>query len=50
VKELLNIPQQFKVVAMTPLGYPSSADLNHPIEDGRRKPEAEIFSMNRYGS
>ena len=50
VKGLLNIPEQLKVVAMTPLGYPSSADLNHPIEGGRRKPEEEIFSTNRYSN
>jgi nitroreductase len=48
VKGLLNIPEQVKVVAMTPLGYPSSADLNHPIEEGRRKAESEVFSLNRY--
>ena len=48
VKQLLGVPQQVKVVAMTPLGYPASADLNHPLEEGRRKPAAEIFSLNRY--
>jgi nitroreductase len=48
VKGLLSIPEQAKVVAMTPLGYPSSADLNRPMEDGRRKPECEIFSTDRY--
>jgi nitroreductase len=50
MKGLLNIPEQVKVVAMTPLGYPSSADLNHPMEDGRRKPPTEIFSVDRYAS
>ena len=49
VKSLLGIPKEVKVVAMTPLGYPSSADLNRPMEDGRRKGESEIFSVNRYG-
>jgi len=49
VKGLLGIPKEVKVVAMTPLGYPSSADLNRPMEDGRRKGESEIFSLNRYG-
>jgi len=34
---------------MTPLGYPSSADLNRPMEDDRRKGESDIFSVNRYG-
>jgi nitroreductase len=49
VKGLLNIPEPVKVVALTPLGYPASADLNHPIEQNRRKGEAEIFSTDRYG-
>jgi len=49
VKALLGVPEQCKVVAMTPLGYPSSAELNHPIEPGRRKEEAEVFSTDRYG-
>ena len=48
VKSLLKIPEEVKVVAMTPLGYPTSSDLNRPIEDGRRKGEPEIFSVNRY--
>ena len=48
VKGLLGIPEQVKVVAMTPLGYPSSPDLIHPMEEGRRKGEAEVFSLNRY--
>jgi nitroreductase len=48
VKGLLGIPKEVKVVAMTPLGYPSSPDLNRPMEEGRRKGEAEVFSLNRY--
>ncbi len=48
VKSLLNVPASFKVVAMTPLGYPASADLNHPVEEGRRKAVSEIFSSDRY--
>jgi nitroreductase len=48
VKVLLGIPEEAKVVAMTPLGYPSSDDLNHPIDPGRRKSDEEIFSVDRY--
>ena len=48
VKRLLGVPRAVKVVAMTPLGYPASADLNRPLEDGQRKPVAEIFSTDRY--
>ena len=43
-----DIPEQVKVVAMTPLGYPSWADLIHPAHEGERKGEAEIFSVDLY--
>ncbi len=49
VKELLGVPPNVKVVAMTPLGYPASPDLNAPVEEGRRKRPEEIFSINRFG-
>jgi nitroreductase len=49
VKELLGVPKDVRVVALTPLGYPSSPDLNYPITDDRRKHASEIFSTNRYG-
>jgi nitroreductase len=48
VKQLLGIPRNVKVVAMTPLGYPSSPDLNHPLKEGQRKSENEVFSVDRY--
>ncbi len=48
VKQLLGIPPAVKVVAMTPLGYPASTDLNRPLEENKRKPAAEIFSADRY--
>jgi nitroreductase len=48
VKRLLAVPPQAKVVAMTPLGYPVSPDLNHPLDDNQRKPAAEIFSQDKY--
>ncbi len=47
-KALLRVPDEVKIVAMTPLGYPSKADLNYPVEEHRRKPEAEIFSTDYY--
>lgn len=48
VKALLDIPKSVKVVAMTPLGYPSSPELHHPAAPDRRKSEGEIFSLDRY--
>lgn len=50
VKDLVGVPADVKVVAMTPLGYPASADLNRPLDEAKRKPEAEIFSTDRYGA
>lgn len=47
-KVLLRVPDEVKIVAMTPLGYPSKADLNYPVEESRRKPEADIFSTDYY--
>ncbi len=48
VKKLLGVPKAAKVVALTPLGYPASADLNHPCEEARRKKPAELFSTDSY--
>lgn len=48
VKRLLHVPAAVKVVAMTPLGYPASADLNRPLGEDARKPEASIFSRDRF--
>lgn len=48
-KKLLQIPRQVKVVAMTPLGYPASPEANHPLDETRRKPPPEIFSLDHYG-
>jgi nitroreductase len=49
VRSLLGVPAGFEIVAMTPVGYPSSPGLNHPLEEQLRKPATEIFSVNRYG-
>ena len=48
VKQLLGVPASVKVVAMTPLGYPASSDLIGPIDEKRRKDEAEIFSTDKF--
>ncbi len=49
VKQLLDIPKEVKVVALTPLGIPARPDLIAPLDDNRRKPPAEIFGTDRYG-
>ncbi|UCD27582.1 MAG: nitroreductase family protein [Planctomycetota bacterium] len=48
IKKLLKIPDNVKVTAMTPLGYPAEAKLNHPVDENLRKPESEIFSVDYY--
>ena len=48
VKDLLGIPASVKVVAMTPVGYPASQDLIHPVDQSRRKPLEAILSTDRY--
>ena len=42
------VPEGFAVVSMTPLGYPASPALIHPLNESRRKDPAEIFSTNGY--
>ena len=50
VKALVGVPDDAMVVALTPLGYPTSPELNHPLDETQRKDESEIFSLNRYGA
>ena len=49
VKQLLDVPEQVRVIAMTPLGYPTSPDLHFPVKESQRKNAAEIFNTDRYG-
>ena len=48
VKRVLDVPAKVKVVAIMPLGYPSTSDLLAPCDEGRRKDDTEIFSTNKY--
>ena len=48
VKKLLGIPDDVKVVAMTPVGFPSSPDLIHAVDASGRKPEDKVFSTDRF--
>ena len=43
--DILGIPSEYRVVAMTPLGYPDEAP-----EPRLRKELAEIVSYDKYGS
>lgn len=46
IKTLLEVPDEFEVVAITPLGYPS--DSNAFTETSNRKPLDEILSVNKF--
>ena len=48
VKELLSIPAEAKVVALMPVGYPASAELNHPVQENKRKKAEEVFRVDGY--
>ena len=43
VKTILALPNNVKVVALMPVGYPRTPDLNHPVSDNDRKPAHKIF-------
>jgi len=47
-KELLRIPDDVKIVAMMPVGYPESSNLIRPISENQRKPKSEIFCIDYY--
>ena len=48
VKELLSIPSEAKVVALMPVGYPASEELNHPVQENKRKKAEEVFRVDGY--
>ena len=48
VKRLLDIPQEAKVVALTPVGFPESSRLIRPVAKDERKTEEEVFSVNGF--
>ncbi len=49
-EKLLEVPANAKIVAMTPLGYPASSDLNYLVDEDKRKPYGETFSVDRFGN
>jgi len=48
LKNLLKIPDTVKIVALTPLGYPASKDLIHPLNEDARKTSSELFCEDSY--
>ncbi|MCY2952507.1 MAG: nitroreductase family protein [Planctomycetota bacterium] len=49
-KAILHVPEDVRVVAMMPLGYPASDGLIHPVTEAQRKPEVEVFVLERFQS
>ena len=48
MKKLLNIPAGVKPVALTPVGYPKSPELNRPVREQDRKTADEVFCEERF--
>jgi len=47
VKQVLNLPERTRVVALMPVGFPESDDLNRPVTETDRKPPDQVFSNDR---
>ena len=54
LKQLLKIPDKFRIVAITPLGYPAKKDgligniAKTIVRSHNRKPLSEVFSFNQW--
>ena len=48
VKDAIAVPDDVRVVALMPVGYPTSPELNHPLDESRRRPAADVFSTDSY--
>ena len=48
VKKLLYVPEDVKVVALTPLGYPAREGLLRLVHAGDRKEREAVFALNRF--
>lgn len=48
VKGVLSIPDDVKVAAIVPVGYPAREDMLRPLQENERKPREEIFGHNKY--
>ncbi len=49
IKQLLKVPGNLKVIALTPLGYPADEGMIRPLDESLRKPETEIFGRDYFG-
>jgi nitroreductase len=48
VKEILHIPADAKVIALTPLGYPRDPALLRPVHPEERRARSEVFAAEHW--
>lgn len=48
VKRLLHVPDDAKVVGLTPLGWPKREGLLRPVREEERKPRSEVIGFERF--
>ncbi|MBZ5637669.1 MAG: nitroreductase family protein [Acidobacteriia bacterium] len=48
LRRLLGVPEEAKIVALTPLGYPRHPSLLQAVKPGDRKPRSEVFSSDHW--
>jgi nitroreductase len=48
MRPILGVPDNARIAMLMPVGHPAADDLNHPLDAGRRKTDADIFCQNRY--
>jgi len=48
VKKLINAPDNVRIIALMPVGYPARPELNFPLPENRRKPPRDIFTENTF--
>ncbi len=47
-KKLLKIPENVRIICLTPLGYPQDPKMNHPLENKSRKAFNDLFREDYY--
>lgn len=48
VKDILDVPGNARVVALTPLGYPASAGLLHMIDGSKRRRRDQVIAFEKF--
>ena len=48
VKRILDIPEDMKVVAIVPVGYPGEPGILRPAESNKRKSRDQVFGFDKF--